>query len=202
MIYTDNVLLFDLDGTVLNTDELIFQSFRYTFKKLLPDYTLSEEELLSFLGPPLRDSFARYLSGNHEKHNDYVTLYPHETEVIKKLHEKGIRMAIVTTKFKDAAVYGLKCAHLDQYFEVVIGSDEVTHGKPHPEAVLTAMKKMNATKGYMIGDNVTDIQAGKNAGIRTIGVTWSLKGTKALLGEHPDYMMESYDDLYDYLERM
>ena len=215
MIYTDNVLLFDLDGTVLNTDELIFQSFRYTFKKLLPDYTLSEEELLSFLGPPLRDSFARYLSGdqvdeavqiyrayNHENHNDYVTLYPREIEVLKKLHEKGIRMAIVTTKFKDAAVYGLKCAHLDQYFEVVIGSDEVTHGKPHPEAVLTAMKKMNATKGYMIGDNVTDIQAGKNAGIKTIGVTWSLKGTRALLDEHPDYKMESYDDLYDYLERM
>ena len=111
-------------------------------------------------------------------------------------------MAIVTTKFKDAAVYGLKCAHLDQYFEVDFGSDEVTHGKPHPEAVLTAMKKMNATKGYMIGDNVTDIQAGKNAGIKTIGVTWSLKGTKGLLDEHPDYMMESYDDLYDYLERM
>lgn len=101
MIYTDNVLLFDLDGTVLNTDELIFQSFRYTFIKLLPDYTLSEEELLSFLGPPLRDSFARYLSGNqvdeavqiyraynHEKHNDYVTLYPHETEVIKNFMRK------------------------------------------------------------------------------------------------------------------
>ena len=102
MIYTDNVLLFDLDGTVLNTDELIFQSFRYTFKKLLPDYTLSEEELLSFLGPPLRDSFARYLSGdqvdeavqiyrayNHEKLYDYVTLYLAKQEVIKKLHEKG-----------------------------------------------------------------------------------------------------------------
>ena len=102
MINTDNVLLFDLDGTVLNTDELIFRSFRYTFKKFLPDYTLSEEELLSFLGPPLRDSFARFFSGdqvdeavqiyrayNHEKHNDYVTLYPHETEVLKKLHENG-----------------------------------------------------------------------------------------------------------------
>ena len=55
---------------------------------------------------------------------------------------------------------------------------------------------------YMIGDNVTDIQAGKNAGIGTIGVTWSLKGTQLLLEEHPDYMMESYDDLYQYLERM
>ena len=54
----------------------------------------------------------------------------------------------------------------------------------------------------MIGDNVTDIQAGKNAGIETIGVTWSLKGTQSLLAEHPDYMMESYDDLYQYLERM
>lgn len=215
MINTDNVLLFDLDGTVLNTDELIFQSFRYTFKQFLPEYTLSEEELLSFLGPPLRDSFARYLSGhqideavqvyrayNREKHNDYVTLYPHETEVLKKLHEQGIRMAIVTTKYKDAAVYGLKCADLDQYFDVVIGNDEVTHGKPHPEALLTALSHLNATKGYMIGDNVTDIQAGKNAGIGTIGVTWSLKGTQSLLDEHPDYMMESYDDLYQYLERM
>ena len=99
-------------------------------------------------------------------------------------------------------MYGLKCANLDQYFEVVIGSDEVTHGKPHPEALLTAMKKMDASHGYMIGDNVTDIQAGKNAGIGTIGVTWSLKGTKALLDEHPDNMMESYDDIYAYLERM
>ena len=48
MINTDNVLLFDLDGTVLNTDELIFESFRHTFKQFLPEYTLSEEELLSF----------------------------------------------------------------------------------------------------------------------------------------------------------
>lgn len=215
MINTDNVLLFDLDGTVLNTDELIFESFRHTFKQFLPEYTLSEEELLSFLGPPLRESFARYLSGhqvdeavevyrayNREKHNDYVTLYPHETEVLKKLHEEGIKMAIVTTKYKDAAVYGLKCADLDQYFDVVIGSDEVTHGKPHPEALCVALSHLNATKGYMIGDNVTDIQAVKNAGIGTIGVTWSLKGTQFLLEEHPDYMMESYDDLYQYLERM
>lgn len=111
-------------------------------------------------------------------------------------------MAIVTTKYKDAAVYGLKCADLDQYFDVVIGSDEVTHGKPHPEALRVALSHLNATKGYMIGDNVTDIQAGKNAGIGTIGVTWSLKGTQFLLEEHPDYMMESYDDLYQYLERM
>lgn len=84
----------------------------------------------------------------------------------------------------------------------MIGSDEVSHGKPHPEALLTALSYLNATKGYMIGDNVTDIQAGKNAGIGTIGVTWSLKGTQSLLAEHPDYMMESYDDLYQYLERM
>ena len=53
-----------------------------------------------------------------------------------------------------------------------------------------------------VKQNVTDIQAGKNAGIGTIGVTWSLKGTQLLLEEHPDYMMESYDDLYQYLERM
>ena len=215
MINTDNALLFDLDGTVLNTDELIFRTFKYTFKKFLPEYTLTQEELLSFLGPSLKDSFSRYLPSekveeaikvyrqyNYEKHNDYVTLYPQETEVLEKLYQKGYKMAIVTTKYTDTAVYGLKSFGLDKYFKVVIGSDQVTHGKPHPEAVLEALKKLNMDKGYMIGDNVTDILAGKNADIHTIGVTWSLKGTQDILDAHPDYMMESYEDLLDYLERM
>lgn len=215
MINTDNALLFDLDGTVLNTDELIFKTFRYTFKQFLPEHELTEEELLSFLGPSLKDSFSRYLPSekveeaievyrkyNYEKHNDYVTLYPQEIEVLEKLYQKGYPMAIVTTKYTDTAIYGLKSFGLDKYFKVVIGSEQVTHGKPHPEAVITALKKLGKEKGYMIGDNATDILAGKNAYIHTIGVTWSLKGTEALLETHPDYMMESYEDLLDYLERM
>ena len=115
MIYTDNVLLFDLDGTVLNTDELIFQSFRYTFKKLLPDYTLSEEELLSFLGPPLRDSFARYLSGDQ---------VDEAVQIFKELRKKHI------------IVRYFNAPRINQYLRVTIGNDE------EMDAFLDAVKEI------------------------------------------------------------
>lgn len=215
MIKTDNALIFDLDGTLLNTDELIFRSFRYTFQKFLPDHTLTQEELLSFLGPSLKDSFSRYLPQeevekaidvyrefNYAKHNEFVTLYPNEIEVLEKLHNQGFKMAVVTTKYTDTAIYGLKSFGLDHYFEKVIGSEEVSHAKPHPEGVNKALESLHKSQGFMIGDNVTDLLAGKNAGIKCIGVSWSLKGTKDLIETHPDYMMDSYQDLFNYLERI
>ena len=91
-------ILFDLDGTLLNTDLLIKKSFIHTFKKYNPDYTLSEEELLSFLGPSLKNTFSRYVENNqvdeliqyyrdynHKHHEDFVTIYPNVKEMLEYL---------------------------------------------------------------------------------------------------------------------
>ncbi len=127
----DYGVLFDLDGTVLYTDELILESFKHVFKKYKPDYQLSQEELLSFLGPSLKHSFERffdpsmtselidyYRSFNHDSHEKYVYVYDTVRETLESLKQHGYPLAIVTTKAYHAAMIGLTIFDLDKYFDV------------------------------------------------------------------------------------
>lgn len=209
----DFVVIFDLDGTLLNTDLLIHQSFEHTFHTFKPDYQLSEEEHLSFLGPPLRESFRRYFpedmiddlvacyrEHNHTHHQDFVTIYPTVKETLKTLKEKGYPLAVVTTKYREAAFIGLDLFDISQYFDVVIGGEEVAHSKPHPEGIYRAMEKVDCHHGVMIGDNVTDILSGKNAEIYTIGVKWSPKGSKDIEQLKPDLMIDKMEEIIPFIE--
>lgn len=205
-------IIFDLDGTLLNTDLLIKKTFIHTFKKYKPDYTLSEEELLSFLGPSLKNTFSKYVEPelvpelieyyreyNHQHHEDYVTIYPGVKEMLETLKTAGYPLAVVTTKVNEAAYIGLNMFDITKYFDVVIGEKDVKQGKPDPEGILLALAKMNCEDGYYVGDNITDIQAGKNAGIKTVGVKWSPKGYDLLEKENPDLLIDNFEQLVSYI---
>lgn len=211
----DLAILFDLDGTVLFTDTLIQESFIRVFEKYKPGYTLTKEELLSFLGPSLEDSFKRYFDDtminelieyyrdfNHSHHLQYVHVYDKVEETLQYLKAKGYPLAIVTTKFKVAAYVGLDTFHLTKYFDVVIGLDDVKETKPNPEGVNLAMEALGCKKAVMIGDNITDIQAGKNANVYTIGVKWSPKGYQELAALHPDLMVDRMDEIIEFIEKV
>lgn len=206
-------ILFDLDGTLLNTDLLIKKSFIHTFKKYKPDYTLSEEELLSFLGPSLKNTFSRYVENNqvdeliqyyrdynHKHHEDFVTIYPNVKEMLKYLKKQGFLLGVVTTKYKEAAYLGLDLFNITQYFDVVIGENDVKKSKPDPEGILCALKKLNCQEGYYVGDNVTDIQAGKRAGVKTVGVKWSPKGYQLIEKENPNLLINDYKEFMEYIK--
>lgn len=206
-------ILFDLDGTVLFTDTLIKESFKRVFEKYKPGYTLSEEELLSFLGPSLKDSFLRYFDSsmveelidyyrdfNHSHHEQYVYVYPTVIETLAYLKEQNYPLAIVTTKSNVAAYVGLDTFNLSKYFDVVIGVDDVVNTKPDPEGINQAMQQLGVSKAVMIGDNRTDIEAGKNAGIYTIGVKWSPKGYDMLAALHPDVLIDEMKDCLTFIE--
>ncbi|WP_089800983.1 pyrophosphatase PpaX [Halolactibacillus alkaliphilus] len=208
-----NTLLFDLDGTLIDTNELIIASFTHTLKKHTGrDY--SKEEILPFIGPPLIDSLTSvdpsqaeammetYRSHNISAHGTYVKAYPTVVETIKKLHELNFNLAIVTTKMTDTAKLGLEMTGLAPYFDVVIGLNEVEHAKPHPEPVLKALDALGQTPMHalMIGDNSHDIEAGQNAGTKTAGVGWAIKGRDFLADFKPDYMLEELKDLLTILE--
>lgn len=206
------VVIFDLDGTLLNTDTLIFESFKHVFKEYFPEYSLTKEELLSFLGPTLKDSFSRYTSDkieeciecyreyNHAHHEDYVTIYPHVIDVLKELKSKGYPLAVVTSKMKDAALIGLNLFDLTKYFDAIIGMDNVSKVKPDPEGINEALKKTNCVKGVMIGDNKSDILSGKNAGIYTIGVKWSPKGPQKMIELEPDLLIDDMSEIVNFIE--
>jgi len=200
-------VLFDLDGTILDSNELIYASFLHTFNHY--KYSFTKEEIMSFNGPPLIETFTNidperaelmietYRQHNHEVHHDYVKLFPNVIETIEVLQDNQIQMGIVTAKMRESVNMGLEITGLDRYFETIVTIDDVTHPKPHPESVIKAMTALNGEPSttLMVGDNYHDIQAGQNAGVRTAGVAWSLKGQDFLASYNPTYMLQDMKDL-------
>lgn len=205
-----NTILFDLDGTLIDTNELIIASFKYTFQQY--GMPLSREQAIEFIGPPLTDSFRSvaetpekatemvnmYREHNIRNHDSYVTTFPHVIETLRRLHKEGLKLGIVTTKAWQTVDKGMNVTNIHSFFDTVITLDDVNQAKPHPEPVLKAMKRLNAQTAestLMIGDNSHDIEAGHHAGVKTAGVAWSLKGKEKLQTYRPTYMFDDLSDL-------
>lgn len=206
-------LLFDLDGTLLDTNELIITSYLHVFDQLYPG-RFSREDVLPFLGPTLFDAFASvdpdrvdemitmYRTFNADQHDMLVREFEGVYETIRTLHENNFKMAIVSTKIRKPVLKGLKLANLDPFFDVVITLDEVEKPKPDPEPLQKALLELGSVpeEAMMIGDNSHDILGGKNTGTYTCGVAWSAKGADYLKQFEPDFMLEKMSDLLDILQ--
>lgn len=201
-------LLFDLDGTLIDTNELIIQSFLHTMEKYYPGQ-YQREDVLPFIGPTLMQTFGSlnmdkaeemirvYREFNHAQHDYYTKEFAGVYETIKTLHEKGFKLGIVTAKILETSRRGLKLSRLEPFFDTIIALDHTTKPKPDPQPVLKALDTLGSSpeEAIMVGDNYHDILAGKNAGTKTAGVSWSIKGKDFLLEYSPDYMLEKMDDL-------
>lgn len=206
-------LLFDFDGTLLDTNELIIQTFLYVLDAEFPG-EFTRDDMLPFIGPTLIESFSsidaekaedwilKYRVWNEEHHDELAKEFDGVRETLELLYEKGIRLAIVSTKRREPLLKGLRLLGVEHLFEVIVSIDEVTHAKPDPEPILLALNKMNLNKDevIMIGDNSHDIEGGKNAGVKTAGVAWSAKGEEFLMGFNPDYMLHHITDLLAIIE--
>ncbi|GIO23908.1 pyrophosphatase PpaX [Oceanobacillus sp. J11TS1] len=200
-------ILFDLDGTLLNTNELIRASFEHTFEKFNLHFT--PEEIKELNGPPLNETFhhidpekseqmiTTYREYNMKEHDRYVETFPAVYETIKQLHDKGIALGIVSTKIKKTVMMGLELTKLTEFFPVIITYDDVSHKKPHPEPVEKAMARLHATPEttLMVGDNFHDIVSGQRAGVQTAAVSWSEKTEDFLKSYHPTYYLDTMRDL-------
>ncbi|MGP4061302.1 pyrophosphatase PpaX [Halobacillus sp. H74] len=203
-------ILFDLDGTLIDTNELIIASFTHTIEQY-SDRPYERKEILDFIGPPLRDSLSKvnpakveemivtYRKHNIENHNSYVKAYDGVVETIKTLKKQGYRLGIVTTKMRNTVQMGLELTGLDGLFETVITLDDVKNAKPHPEPIVKALSHLDsqASEALMVGDNTHDIEAGQNAGTKTAGVAWTIKGREVLDNLKPDYMLTHMSELVE-----
>lgn len=201
-------LLFDFDGTLADTNNLILSSFQHVLDTHFPG-RYQREDLLPFIGPTLYDTFSKvapentqqlideYRAWNMANHDHYVTEFEGVTDTLRKLYDLGLKMAVVSTKRRDMVQMGIDLLGIAPYFETVIGLDDVTNAKPDPEPLQLAMKRLksSAEESLMIGDNYHDILGGKNAGVRTAGVAWALKGEEYLQTFEPDYMLRHMSDL-------
>ncbi|SEA41641.1 pyrophosphatase PpaX [Thalassobacillus cyri] len=207
-----NTILFDLDGTLIDTNELIIASFLHTTEQY-GDRVYSREEIMNFIGPPLRESLAQvdenrveemivtYREHNMKHHDELVEAYPTVVETMKILKEKGYKLGIVTTKMRQTVEMGLKLTGLKELFPVVVTLDDVTNAKPHPEPIIQALNALESTASetLMVGDNTHDILAGQNAGTKTAGVAWTIKGKEVLEELEPDYMLAEMRELIEIL---
>ena len=203
-----DTVLFDLDGTLLNTKPLIDKSFIHTFEHFRPDYVLSDEELDSFFGPTLYQSFSRYSNDEKEieemiqyyrdfnipNHDEMVTPFPGAVDTIKNLHKKGIKVGVVSSKKTDLVKHGLELFGILEYMDIVIGADEVSNHKPAPDGILLAKEKLNSKNVLYVGDTKGDILAGKNANVKTCGVLY-IKHPEIMLEVAPDYVINKLNEI-------
>jgi pyrophosphatase PpaX len=203
-----NTILFDLDGTLIDTNELIISTYLHTLEKYFPG-KYRREDVLPFLGPTLHEVFGNmdpdrveemvleYRTYNLANHDALVKEFVGVMETIEILKKKGYKLAIVTTKREDVAFKGLRLMNLDPFFDVMIAYDHVKKVKPDPEPIFLALEKLGSKPedALMVGDNFHDVLAGKNAGTKTAGVAWTIKGREYLAKYEPDYMLENMKDL-------
>ena len=208
-------ILFDLDGTILNTNNLIFNSFRQAFEELLSDRTLSDDEIIDCIGPTLQQTGEKYCPENPEKfvecyrkyyqnnHDEMIEVFPGVIEMLESLKELGLRLVIVTSKKRDMTVKGLKYMNMFDYFDLIVSSDDILHPKPHPEPIETVLKyyHLNRDECLMVGDNSHDIECANHAGVKSVAVGWAMRGADYLKTYNPTYIINEAKDLLNVVKK-
>ena len=209
------VILFDLDGTIIDSTEAIVETFFYVFDKKGFENKIIEHDIKRLIGYPLDimfESLGVEHSFSHEFVDEYKLRYREIScektilieNAVKSLEiaSKFARLGVVTTK---TAMYShplLNHLNVGHYFECLIGRENVTHPKPHPEPIYKAMESMNLDLKendiYMIGDTKLDLMASSNAGIKGIGVL-SGYGTQEELSLYSDKIFKDTLDAVNYL---
>jgi len=205
-----STFLFDLDGTLIDSVELILRSYRHTLRThrgMVPP----DELWLKGLGTPIRVQLrqwtedpaeieqmaATYSVYNLEHHDALVRPYDGIVNAVRSLKEEGKRLGLVTSKVRSGAARGLRVAGLEPAFDVIVGADDVRHPKPHPEPVLAALEQLGAqaSEAVFIGDSRHDLESGRAARVKTAAALWGPFDRAHLADLEPDYWLERPEDI-------
>lgn len=210
MIKTD-IMLFDLDGTLVDSADLILESFRHTMRTHF-DEVPPDEAWLATLGTPLRSQFRMfvdtaeevqalidtYVEFNLRMHKELIRPFAGIREALAALRETGSRLGIVTSKARRGTAASLAACDLPaDWFEVTVTSDEPIPHKPDPAPVLLALERLSsdASEASFVGDSVWDLRAGRAAGVCTVAALWGPFSEDELIGERPDVFLDAPADL-------
>jgi pyrophosphatase PpaX len=204
--------LFDLDGTLLDSMALILTSFHHTSRVHL-ERELPDSYWLEGTGTPLRDQLAKvarskeelsamldtYVAYNLSRHDEMATSYPGVVEVVRTLHARRAKLALVTSKMSTGAARGLRLLGLEEEFSVRVCADDVERGKPDPEPVLMALDALGSSpeEAFFIGDSHHDIEAGRRAGVTTVAVSWGPFSREKLSAANPDHWLEEPHGIFE-----
>lgn len=209
-----DTVVFDFDGTIMDTNNVIIQSWQHTFRTIKGregdlDYIMSTfgEPLeysmeKTFAEVPSEESVRIYREFHRAKFYDMIEIFPGIKEMLSEVKELGYKTGLATSRVKLTAYQGLEKYDLFKYFDEILTVEEVTKAKPDPEMLLTTLKKLGSSPetSAMTGDTRLDIGCANAAGATSILVGWS----QALAGktkedftgnEIPDHIIETPADL-------
>jgi len=184
---TNLTILFDLDGTLINSTQAIIETFYYTFEKFDINFQGSPKDIEKLIGHTLEDMYKSFgveetliekiVLAYKQKYSKIsplkTTLIDGALDSLKKANEIA-KVGIVTTKTTKYTIPLLKSLKIEKYYQTIVGRMEVTNPKPHPEPILKALKNLNVSKCntecFMIGDTQLDLISANKAGILSIGV--------------------------------
>lgn len=209
-------IVFDFDGTLLNTDRLIIDSWQAVFRHYNGEQG-DEDLILSTFGETVKTTMLKlfpdadqneateiYRAYQREHSAGAYGLYPGIEELLNKLSAKGYTMAIVTSRLKKTTFQYLNELGIEDKFKLVLTADDVDAHKPDPKPLLAAMEKLGAIKSetIMLGDTKFDIGCSNNAGVESVLVEWGHRITEnGLDGCTPTYRIKKPQDLFYILER-
>lgn len=205
-------VLFDLDGTLIQTTDIIIDTFKVTFEKFLPHVKLTDEDYTNMLGHTLFQTFGYHTSSDEQVDemvkfyrkysNDLIEVelksYPNAQEVLEYLKKKKITVGVVTSKMREVATHHLEITDLLPHIDGIVGYEDVKNHKPSAEPILHALDLFHAKpeQTIYIGDHENDIISAKKAGILTCAVTYSLR-LKEMLSYQPDYVVDELTHIKD-----
>jgi len=207
------VVLFDLDGTVVDSGAIILASMRHATREVLGQ-EFGDDELLQAVGgpgleaqmavfaPDQADELVRVYRAHNEPLHDELEACVGMEDVLVRLHREGRRLGLVTAKRRATVELAFARVPLGHLFETVVGGDETEKHKPDPEPLLLAARRMNADPGETayVGDSPFDVRAAKSAGMHAVAVTWGrIHDRRRLEREKPDAIVDTAEELLEHV---
>ena len=203
-------VLFDIDGTILDTLDFVFSAVKYTLDK--HEFIVSKELLMQAAGRTLLEYYQFILPDeNHEllaqTHREFqkdkhtmAKPFPNVKKVLKRLKKENYKLAGVSNRSKISLIESLKASGIYNYFDAIVALDDVENPKPHKDHPLKALEILGVKResAIMVGDTESDILAGKSAGIKTVGVTYGWIG-EGIIKSKPDFVIDNIEELLNIL---
>lgn len=211
MIKLFDGFIFDVDGTLTSTNQLIFDSFNFIAKKYL-NRKFSDEEIISMFGPTedvilkewCGDKFEEAKAEYYKYYSDYhwkAKLYPGMKEILDYLKNNNFPLGIFTGKGKEATMITLNKLGIDNYFDLIVTGDDVNNHKPSSEGIIKFVNHfgLKPEKVLMIGDSVSDVIASNEAGAKIASALWDSYGIEEVKTLKSDYYFHSVEELREFL---
>jgi pyrophosphatase PpaX len=207
-----DAILFDLDGTLLDTDAYISGAFDASLRAAGAG-PLDPVAYRRVIGQPLASCYAQLAPGfdtaalcEHHRtwqtqHLDLVHPMPGAADLLTALRARNLRLAVVTTRSKRSSIASLERSGLLGFLDVVVSGEDVTRHKPDPEPLRLALSRLGVDpdRAVMVGDTPADVDAGRAAGVATVGVDFGSYGA-AIADVSPDVVISGLADLMSALD--